>query len=231
MQSSDESRRTGRFALVAGSLGILGTGLLVAALFAPTPAPNTMRRETVLFLWQDAFVILQALAMIPVTLGLYRLTSERDRMSRKTCALGLIAQLGVVITTALIFTDTVSDMLYMGAIGVVGIWVFLVNRPSVALTTSKVAWAGRVAALGLLLVGLGFLIYGALVAPTVFVRPLTTAEIDAQSLTPANLISHLCLAAGTLLGRLLYPIWTLLLGRTLLRLSERQTIEAAPAVV
>jgi hypothetical protein len=229
MTPSDQSRRSGRFAVVAGFLGIIGTGLLIAALFAPTPAPGTMRRETVLFLWQDAFVILQGLAMIPVTLRLYRLRSDRDGAGGRTLALGLIAQVGVVITTALIFTDTVSDMLYMGPIGLVGLWVFLVNRPRVALTSPKVAWTGRVAALGLLLVGVGFLIYGALVAPTVFVRPLTTAEIDAQTLTLANLISHLCLAVGTLLGRVLYPIWIMLLGRTWLRVSEGQMDEPALA--
>jgi hypothetical protein len=206
---------TGRFAIIAGILGLIGTGLLIAALFAPTPSPNTMRRETNLFLWQDAFVIAQALAMIPVTLGIYRVTS-RTAGAAGTLVLGLIAQAFLVITTSLIFTDTASDMLYMFGVGLVGIWLFLVTRRALDLSSSKVMWTGRVAAFGLMLIGIGFLIYGVLVAPAVFVRPLTIPEIDAQTLTPANLISHLCLALGTLLGRVIYPVWTLLLGRALL---------------
>lgn len=211
MQVANERPKIAKFALLAGLIGLIGTGLLVAALFAPTPSPDTMRRETNFFLWQDAFVIAQALAMIPVTLGLYRLPPQ-ERYSRKVVALGLFAQAFLVISAALIFTNTVSDMLYMGGIGLVGIWLLLVNRHATNVISSRIKWLGRVAGSGLLLIGVGFVIYGALVAPAVFVRPLTAAEIDSQTLTPANLISHLCLAAGTVLGRLLYPVWLLALG-------------------
>jgi hypothetical protein len=223
MQTDARITDTGRAAIIAGLLGLIGTGLLVAALFAPTPATSTMRRETSLFLWQDAFVVAQALAMIPVTLGLYRLTA-RASGATSAIAVGLFAQAYLVITTSLIFTNTTSDMLYMFGIGLVGVWLFLVNRRALDLGSSRVMWTGRVAATGLVLVGIGFLIYGALVAPAVFVRPLTIAEIDAQTLTPANLISHLCLAIGTLFGRVLYPIWTLLLGRRLLARGNEQAL-------
>lgn len=55
--------------------------------------------------------------------------------------------------------------------------------------------------------------YGVFVAPAVFIRPLSHAEIDAQSLTTPNLIAHICTAAGTLLGQFIYPIWTIVLRR------------------
>ncbi|GAC1612993.1 MAG: hypothetical protein NVS3B27_09740 [Novosphingobium sp.] len=130
--------------------------------------------------------------------------------------MGLVAQVGVVITSALLFNQSVSDMLYMGPIGLVGIWMLTVNHRDDNVFSRGLVWSGRIAGIGLLTVGIGFLIYGAFVAPAVFVRPLTNAEIDAQTLTFANLIAHICMAAGTILGRLVYPIWTLALGRRLM---------------
>jgi hypothetical protein len=219
MPSTDITRRTGYFAILAGIIGLVAVGLLIAALAAPTPSPDTMRRETNFFLWQDAGVILQALAMIPLTLGIYQLSVEPGgNRHRNTLALGLLAQAGLVLTSGLIFTGTASDMLYMAPMGLVGLWLLLVCRNRDGLMSSRLAWLGRVAGFGLILIGLGFLIYGILVAPAIFVRPLTSAEIDAQTLTPANLVSHLLLAAGTLLGRVIYPLWAILLGRSLLRM-------------
>lgn len=218
MEHSYGKRRTGRFALLSGVIGLVALAFLIAALLAPTPSPDTMRRETDFFRWQDAGVILQAITMIPVTLGIYHLTREQDRTwSRASLALGLFAQVSLVISSALIFTHTTSDMLYMGPVGLVGLWLLAVNRSCYAFLSKRLVWTGRVAGMGLLIIGVGFLTYGLFVAPAVFVRPLSNAEIDAQSLTLANLIAHICIAAGTLLGRLVYPFWALLFGRRLLK--------------
>ena len=207
------AHRTGRYALLSGVLGILAVGLLVGALVAPTPAPSSMRRETSLFAWQNAALILQSLAMIPLTLGLHRLAKEK---SPTVVALGLIAQISLVIASALLFADLVSDMLYMAPIGLVGLWLLFVNRRDGGYFSTGLVWAGRIAGIGLLTVGLGFLLYGAFVAPAVFIRPLTHAEIDAQSLTTPNLVAHVCTAAGTVFGRLVYPVWTIVLGKRLM---------------
>jgi hypothetical protein len=177
-----------------------------------------MRRETNWFHWQDGGAILQALAMIPVIVGLNSLTrGEQLDAGRKVFIFGVIAQTGVILASALTFAGLASDMLYMAPMGLVGLWLVLVNRKRSRLVSGSVAWTGRVAGFGLMLIGLGFCIYGALVAPQAFLRPLTTAELDAQTLTTSNLVAHLCMAAGTLLGRFIYPVWTLLLGWTLLQ--------------
>lgn len=218
-----DAKRVGRFALWSGVIGIVAVGLLIAALAAPTPSPNSMRRETSLFAWQNAAVILQALGMIPVTIGLRRLGNiETDAGRPADVALGLFAQLSLILTSALLFTDTVSDMLYMAPIGLVGLWLLTINRRDDGVFSRGLVWTGRVAGTGLVTVGVGFVIYGMLVAPAVFTRPLSTAEIDAQSLTPANLVAHVCMAVGTLFGRIVYPTWAIFLGLRLLRHAPDQ---------
>lgn len=220
MTTSPVARRTGRFALLSGAIGLVAIALLLAALAAPTPEPDTMRRETVFFAWQDVGVILQALAMMPVTIGIWQLA--QDSSDRRSCAvlgIGLFGQISLVISSVLIFTHTASDMLYMAPIGLVGLWLMLVNNKRQGIVSKRLCWTGRIAGAGLLTVGIGFLIYGTFVAPAVFIRPLTNAEIDAQALSPANLVAHICMAVGTVLGRVIYPIWAVLMGRRVLQLS------------
>ena len=137
-----------------------------------------------------------------------------------TVSIGLFGQITLIVAAGLLFAGTVSDMLYMAPVGIVGLWLLLINRRNDALFSRTIVWTGRVAGLGLLLIGAGFIIYGAFVAPAVFVRPLSNAEIDAQSLTTPNLIAHICMAAGTLLGRLIYPIWVIVLGRRMVQSSS-----------
>jgi hypothetical protein len=223
-------QRIGRLALFSGAIGILAVGLLIAALAAPTPSPASMRRETTLFAWQNAAVILQALGMIPVTLGLHHLGKFETGVGRPVnVALGLIAQLMLIVTSALLFTDTVSDMLYMAPVGLVGLWLLAINRRSDRLFSRGLVWTGRVAGAGLMTVGVGFVIYGVFVAPAVFIRPLSAAEIDAQSLTLANLVAHICMAAGTLFGRIVYPAWTIFLGLRFLGNGARPTLVTTQA--
>ena len=216
-------RRTGQIALLSGLLGLLGVGLLIAALAAPTPAPDSMRRSTSLFAWQNAAVVMQALTMIPVTIDLFRGVSQsKPKGGLLTVSIGLFGQLALILAAGLFFTGTVSDMLYMAPLGLVGLWLLLLNSRDNELFSRAIAWTGRVSGIGLLLIGIGFMIYGAFVAPAVFIRPLSNAELDAQSLTTPNLIAHICMAAGTLLGRLIYPIWAIVLGRQMTRFAYRR---------
>lgn len=221
MPTQSVARDTGRLALLSSLIGVVAVACLIAALVAPTPSAHSMRRETDFFRWQDAGVILQALVMVPVTLGLYRLASRsHDAGSRLWVGIGILAQIMLAISASLIFTGTVADMLYMAPLGLVGFWLLAVSRRWLPDPSPMLVWSGRIAGFGLLLMGVGFLIYGSFVAPAIFLRPLTNAEIDAQSLTTPNLVAHICMAAGTLLGRVGYPLWAFLLGRALLQLSD-----------
>jgi hypothetical protein len=232
MSSSFPVSRTAKMALLSGAIGLVAFAFLIAALAAPQPAPNSLRRETNFFRWQDAGVILQAIAMLPVTVGIYRVTELRaPDWSRLCVALGLFAQTALIVSSALIFTQTTSDMLYMAPVGLIGLWLLMVNRTRDGLVSTGVGWTGRVAGVGLLLIGAGFVVYGIFVAPAVFLRPLSNAEIEAQSWTQANVIAHIGMAAGTLLGRAVYPIWAILLGRQFLRVGGTGLFQANPAAI
>ena len=220
LMQSPNAHRVGQWALFSGVIGAIAAGLLIAALAAPTPSPGSMRRETSLFAWQNAGVILQALGMIPVMLGLHALSLNKSNGPTCNLRLGLFAQISLIVTSALLFTGIVSDMLYMAPIGLVGLWLLRFNRRDDALTSRALALSGRIAGVGLCAIGLGFVIYGLTVAPAVFIRPLAPAEIDAQSLTPGNLVAHILMAAGTLIGRTIYPFWTIALGRGVMKLEE-----------
>jgi hypothetical protein len=224
MQSPSVARQTGRLALLSSLIGALAVACLIAALLAPTPSAHTMRRETDYFRWQDTGVILQALVMVPVTLGLFRVRAQHHAdASPLWAAWGVAAQASLAISSMLIFSGTVADMLYMAPLGLVGVWVLAVSGRAQSYASPAIVWTGRVAGFGLILVGVGFLIYGLFVAPAIFLRPLSNAEIDAQSLTTSNLIAHIFMAVGTLLGRVVYPIWAFLLGRALLRVGDRDS--------
>ena len=210
------SRPIGRLALISGLIGVIGFGLLVMALSTPPPSPGTLRRATDPFRWQDASVSIQSLLMLPLAFGLVSvLRGKPATFSDPLVVLGLIAFGTLCISSALIFSGTVSDMFYMLPQGLVGLWVVWISgRTSVSLGRD-VLWLGRISGVGLILIGLGFVIYGVFVAPRIFVGPLSNAEIDAQTWTTANILAHMLMGAGTLLGRALNPFWLLLLGRRL----------------
>lgn len=215
---SSSVRRSGQWALLSGFLGLLGVALLIAALAAPTPSQDSMRRSTSLFAWQNAAVVLQAITVIPVVVGLFRSAQRPKANAARVMGVGLLGQITLILAAGSLWVGMASDMLYMAPIGVVGIWLLMVNTKDDQLFSRAIAWSGKVAGIGLLLIGIGFAIYGAFVAPAVFIRPLTNTELDAQALTIPNLIAHICMAVGTLFGRLVYPIWAIMLGKRMVEL-------------
>lgn len=219
MFSPLDRKSIGRLALSCGLIGLIGFGLLVMALSTPPPSPGTLRRATDPFRWQDASIIIQSFLMLPVAFGLVSILRGKPATFGDPLVLfGLIAFGSLCISSALIFSGTVSDMFYMLPQGLVGVWVVLVNGRLPVPLGRSVRWLGRISGFGLILIGLGFVIYGACVAPRIFAGPLSNAEIDAQTWTTANILAHMLMAAGTLLGRALNPVWLLLLGRRLFTL-------------
>jgi hypothetical protein len=212
------NRAGGWLAIASGLLGALAFGLLLAALIVPQPNSNTTRRFETLFLWQDGAVILQTVLMVALTLSLHALIrSQSARWSRIWVGFGLLAQTLLLLSLLLLFAGVSSDMLYMAPQGLLGVWLIVTNALLAGVLGRSVRVTGQLAGLGLSVIGLGFLTFALFVAPAVLTGPLTSAQIDALPWNTPNQIAHIGMMVGTLVGLTTYPIWTLLLGRTLLR--------------
>ena len=208
-------RLSGWATLLSGIAGLFCFVFLILALSAPPPEAGTLRRESSWFLWQDWALIAQSLLLLPMIISMGK-TNSHDRKIGLASRVGITGQLLVVLTTVLIFPGVTADMLYMAPMGLVGWWLLLVRRGPDVQSSRGQRILGLAAGIGLLSICAGFLVYAALVEPRIILRPLTTVELDAATWTPANILAHVGMAIGTLIGRSTYPIWTVLAGLSLL---------------
>lgn len=210
--------RNGRIAdwsaIASGVIGILAFGSMAAAVFVRL----SNYPPELLFRINDVGVILQSLLMIPVALALWRLSRRRPpAMSRATLAFGIVALWLTVIWLALIFVDLAWDAVYNIPQGLIGVWLMLVNRRLSGVLGRGVRWLGTIAGFGMVLVGQFPITYAIFVEPVNF---FASSPDDAPFVeTPANNIIHLLLIIGSYFGVLPYPIWSMLVGRRLLRES------------
>ncbi len=99
--------------------------------------------------------------------------------------------------------------------GMVGVWIMIVSRQLSSPGSRALARFGMIVGFGLVLVGTFPLGYGIFVDSSILRGPVPTDSPDVESI--ANEIVHLVLFIGTALGVLTLPIWSILLGRRLLR--------------
>lgn len=217
-------RPAGWAALTSGAIGILAVVFLIGYLVLrgdQSPEAGVLANRL-----HDAGVILQFLLMIPVVFGLHKLSQQRPpAMSGTTLYTGLGALFFVVLLLLLIFPKVVADVLYMVPQGVFGGWLIFVSWRLTGTLSRGLRWFGLVVGLGLALVGTFPLGYSIFVDTIVLQIPAASAEAFKQmpTSTPAqammNSIIHFILFVGSLLGVLLFPLWTILLGRRLLRVE------------
>lgn len=91
----------------------------------------------------------------------------------------------------------------------------VVNRRLASVLPRGLTWFGMVVGFGLLLVGTFPLAYAIFVDPIGLYGPVPLDYPHPK--TTANFIIHDVFFVGTVLGVWTYPIWTILLGRRLLR--------------
>lgn len=211
-------RAAGRLAIASGVLGILA----FASLLVPVVGRILgLRRATVtlLFKTHDIGVAIQALLMIPVVLVLYALMRELSpARGRSTLALGLAGNVGLALCVSLIFLTQASNMVYMLPQGLVGIWLILIGRQLAGTFTRRLNRTGTIAGLGLVIVAVSLLAIALALGPGILaLRGPIPPTPDPNLSNVANWIAHITLAVGTFMGVLLYPIWSILLGRKLLR--------------
>ena len=199
-------------AIASGVIGIISVASLVVYLasqateFAESGVMPPLGK--VLLTTNYAGVMLQALLMIPVALTVHAIGAQRSfRLSRIAVTIGVIA-LAVVafLRLLLLLSPAVSDILFMGPMGFVGAWLIVVNWLLAGTLTGALRATGMVAGIGLVILGASFFFLGGLVVLTD--GPFAYAD-DADF--------HVGIAIGGVPGLIVYPIWAILLGRTLLR--------------
>ena len=210
-------RSAGRAAITSGVFGIMAIGSLVAGVNVMfMKRPELFGLMNLMFKTHHVGVILQSLFMIPVLFGLHTLAGDRiTGTSRATLLVG-VGSLSLIGLCALLFIlDVVADDLYLVPQGVLGVWLMVVTRRLSSVLPRGITRFGMVVGLGLLLVGIFPLAYGLLVDPIGLRGPVPPDYPNPE--TTANTIIHIVFYIGTLMGVYTYPIWTILLGRRLLR--------------
>jgi hypothetical protein len=211
------SRSTPWLAIVSGILGIFSFGCLLAYIMTPAlqmqdsgvVAPMGKLLLTVQFLSSMA----QALLMVPVTIWLSRIGGRRwpdlgrSGMGRAWMMLGVVAFAGVGILRLMALVDTaVSDILFMIPMGLVGMWLVVVNWDNVRALPGWMRILGGVAGICLFGVGLNFFFNGGLV---VFSKgPMAYGD---------DVNFHIGLGLSGFPGFTLFPTWSVLLGLRFLR--------------
>jgi hypothetical protein len=125
--TSESYRPAGWAAIASGVIGMIAIGSLIA--YLATQATEFLESGVMppvgrlLLTSNYVGVILQALFMIPAALALHALGRQRSPgMSRAAVTVGIIALCGVALLRLLLLINpAVSDILFMGPIGFVGL--------------------------------------------------------------------------------------------------------------
>jgi hypothetical protein len=218
--SGSSYRSAGWAAIASGAIGIMAFGFLIAFLVRRLFLGGTEEVCVPLLRVHDSGVILQSLLMIPVVLTLASIARQRSPSpTRATVPVGVSALLLVVLFLLLIFVKIVPDDLYMIPQGLLALWLIVENRRLSGVLPRGLARLGIVAGVGLLLVAIFPIGFTLFVDPT-HLNGWTPFDYQPPPGTDtANATVHILLLIGTFMGVATYPIWTLLLGRRLLRES------------
>lgn len=155
-----------------------------------------------------AGVMLQALLLMPAAVTLDKLLRPASpKVSQLAIGTGVAGLCGVaVLRLLLLLTPAVSDILFMGPLGFVGVWLAIVNLLASGVLPRALRVVGLLAAIGLIIVGASFFFLGGL-----------AVLHDGPFAYQDNAEFHLGIAIGGIPGFILYPIWAILTGCTLSR--------------
>jgi len=206
-------RTAGWAAVAAGICGLAAFAFIVAALFIRSDAK---RLGALMFRGHDAMATLQTLCMLAVVAALHSLANRWERpMPKLAYRIANTALVVLVFALLLTLAHVLNDMLYMVPQGIFGVWIVWLSSYLSGLLPRHVKWLGIVAGIGLILIGIFPIAFGIFVDALVLRGPVPPDYKDVNS--TANLVVHIMLAIGTLIGLPLYPLWSIAVGRTLLR--------------
>jgi hypothetical protein len=210
-------RSAGRAGIASGIIGILVFVILISAVFVRNA--QGMVAAAVLFRAQQAGNIVQLILLIPLTTAICRLSRGISPGIRAT---GVAALCLTVLLVLLAIPRIVTDPMYMFTEGVFGVWLIFICRRMADALPRGLQWFGIVVGIGLALVGLFPVGYAIFVSRVILQIPAPPdAVIEKIQITPANNFIHYLLFAGTFLGIITLPFWTILVGRRLLREKSR----------
>ena len=209
----NQNRTFGWAAVAAGICGLAAFAFIIAALVIRTDA---RRIGAIMFRWHDAMALIQTFFMFAVVAALCSLAKQSHRPMPKFAYRAANAALAVLVLALLLtLAHVLNDMLYMVPQGLFGAWIVWLSRYLSGILPRYVNWIGIVAGIGLMLIGVFPIAFGIFVDPLVLRGPVPPDYQDVNS--TANLVAHIILALGTLIGIPLYPVWSFSVGRTLLR--------------
>ena len=207
--------RVSAWAAVAGGIfGILRIVSLIAYLILRESDVDT---SILMNRMHDLAIAFQFVLFIPVAITLQKLSQRQaSPVSYASLKTGIIACCLVALLSLLILSGIVSDIFYMLPQGAFGIWLIYFCSKLKGVLSKGLCRLGMVVGIGLILVGVFFVGYVTLVSPIPLRIPAASLEEASKiPITTANLYLHYFLDVGSLLGVLLMPIWTILIGLAL----------------
>ena len=203
----------GRAAVAAGIIGLLAIFSLIGYMMARSPDPQT---GVLMNRLHDGAVALQFVCLIPVAYRLCQLMPAPAVIKSNTLLFTGVGSIGfVVVCLLLLFPKWVSDILYMVPQGVFGAWLVYSNTRLKGIMAKGLRWFGIIVGIGLVLVGLFPLAFAIFIDASPLMIPAPPAK--EFPVTVANKIIHQLLFTGSLLGVLTLPVYSLILGRTLIK--------------
>ncbi|MDB5024222.1 MAG: hypothetical protein JWP78_1977 [Mucilaginibacter sp.] len=204
-------RTAGRAAIASGMAGVIAIAFLITYLVV---RDENIYKAIALMRFHDLALTIQMLLLIPVAIGLYKLSQQMP----KGISNGMLnAGIGMLLFTAVLLLlgifKVVSDVLYTAPQGFFGVWLIFVNWRLKRMLPIWLRLFGMVVGLGLALVGV-FCIGYALFVDVIILRipAATVEEVQKVPDTPANQILHQINWVGAPMGVLTLPFWALLLG-------------------
>lgn len=222
------ARNTGWMAIASGVVGLAAFAVLMVAVTTRSTWVLSSR-VYLLFRAHDLAVVLQFLALIPVALGLQRLSRENPPgIGSRTLIWGVGALCLVALLLLLGVGKVVNDMAYMLPQGLFGAWLILANMRLSGLLPRWLRYFGVVVGFGLVLVGTVFPGLALFVYPNMLKIPAAPVDNDAFQNTGVNQLLHGLLAVGSVLGVMTLPVWSLLTGAKLIHGTGRQAATLSP---
>jgi hypothetical protein len=208
------TRFAGRLAIVSGVFGIAAFACLIVFLVT---RPSDQQTSHILLRSHDAGIILQSLCLMPFALALGAIARQQSPESSRVMGTAAVAFLGLVVLLVLLgFVNVVADVLYMIPQGAVGGWLIAVCLQKANGLPKGLRILGVVAGVGLILISLFPIGYSLFVDPAMLRGPISDDAPTPPGTHRANGIVHMVLAAGTLIGCSMYPLWSALAGRWML---------------